>query len=455
MTLKRLKTVRGRTTASALAAVAVALVVAALGLILLQRQVLYSALDSRLSQRVADLSSSIEGGDNLAGLLTAAIADDTIVQIVDASGDVVASTANLEEQQPITDRTVTGSIEVFNVSSIEISDHNEESFRIAARTSTTPTGTLLSVYAGSATENVSESVGALTKGLAIATPMLLVLLGLVLWIVTGRALQPVEAIRSRADLIGARDLDQRVPTTGAGDEIDRLAETMNRMLGRLQTASEQQRSFVADASHELKTPITGIVTQLEAATSAGTLEAYEASSQVTLTEAHRMRRLVEDLLSLARGESDKSDRRKRLIDLDDIVLDEIRASRGSGHAVHAEQVSAGQIRCNPDEARQIVRNLLDNAQRHAASKVQLGLTETDGVVRLTVSDDGPGIAPEDRDRVFDRFVRLDAARARQDGGSGLGLAIVQTLVEAHGGTITISDGALKGASFVVEFPSAG
>ncbi len=435
MKRRRLKTVRSRTTAIAVAAVA-----AALGLVFLQRQVLQDGVDDRLRQRVADLSGLIANGEDFTDLVTATVGDDTIVQIVDSAGQVVASSANLDEEDPITRRAATTTIEVFDVDSIELSEDHDERFRVGSTQARTTTGELLTVYAGSPAENVRESVNALTNGLAIALPLLLLSLAVVLWFVTGRALRPVEVIRAQSERIGARDLDQRVPTTGSGDEVDRLAETMNRMLGRLQLASDQQRHFVADASHELKTPLTGIITQLEAAGSVGTVEAYESSSGTALTEAHRMRRLVEDLLSLARGDASHPDRHKQLIDLDDIVLDEARRIRGNAVTLHTDQVSAGQVRGNVDEMRRVVQNLLDNAARHASEVVTIGLSETAGIVRLTVSDDGPGIALVDRTRVFDRFVRLDAARDRQAGGTGLGLAIVKTLVEAHGGTIAVDEG---------------
>ncbi len=453
MTRLRLKTVRGRTTAVAVAAVAVVLIIAALGLVLLQRQVLEDAVDDGLRQRVADLSALIEQSDDFTNLVSATVGDDTIVQIVDSSGHVVASTTNLDEDDSIVDRDADADIEVFDVDQIELSEDHDESFRVASVQARTPAGERVTVYAGSPTENVRDSVDALTKGLAIALPLLLLSLAVVLWFVTGRALRPVEAIRAQSERIGARDLDQRVPTTGSGDEVDRLAQTMNQMLGRLQLASEQQRSFVADASHELKTPLTGIITQIEAAGSVGTIDAYASSSETALVEAHRMRRLIEDLLALARGDASRPDRGKQLIDLDDIVLDEARRGRGTGATVQTGHVSAGQVRGNADDLRRVVQNLLDNARRHAKDVVTVDLTETGDTVRLTVADDGPGIAPADRERVFDRFVRLDAARDRRAGGAGLGLAIVKTLVEAHGGTIAIEDGRLGGAKVVVDLPA--
>lgn len=450
---RRLGTVRGRMTALAVVAVAAALLVAAVALVVLQRRVLTDALDARLGQRVSDLSSTIGRGENAPALVASTIGDDTVIQIVALDGAVLASTDNAENDHPlVAPRSQGGTVEFSNVGRVEIADH-DVSLRVAVASATTPAGEQLTVIAGAPDESIRESVTALTRGLAIATPALIGVLGLLVWRTTKRALEPVEAMRARADRIGATELDERVPTTGTGDEIDRLAHTMNRMLGRLQVSSEQQRDFVADASHELRTPLTGIIAQLEAARPAMDLEVHRETNDTVLTEAHRMRRLVEDLLVLARSDNGSRPwRATELVDIDDIVLEEVRGHEIRGFDIDTRQVSGGQVRANADEIRRIVRNLVDNAVRFASSRVAVEVSETTDEVHLVVGDDGPGIAAADREKVFDRFVRLDTARARTAGGTGLGLAISRALTERYGGRISVDESPMGGARFTVALP---
>lgn len=454
----RPRSVRSRTTLVAVAVVAAAVAMTSVALVLWQRQVLQDSLDARLRQRARDVATAVEAGDPVDGLLKSTLGDDTVVQVVDARGVVVMASSNDDAQASLTSRSVpAGSIEMFSLEEGASDDHDEP-LRVATTTSQAPTGELLSIYAAASDEAVRESVDALTRGLAIAGPGLLIVLGFVLWQVTGRALRPVEAIRVRADSIGADRLHARVPATGTGDEIDRLAATMNAMLARLEASAEQQRAFMADASHELRTPLAGIIAQQEGLGADPDPVAAKAARRLTLAEARRMQRLVEDLLVLNRTGPAAEPDRTGLVDLDDVVLDVVRhLPEEARRRVRTEQVSAGQARGCTDEVTRIVVNLIDNAVRHARTEVTVGLRETETSVVLRVCDDGPGVPVEDQERIFERFVRLDAARARGTGGSGLGLAIARTLAVVNGGTLDVdgrSNGNGGGAVFVLTLPAA-
>jgi signal transduction histidine kinase len=249
--------------------------------------------------------------------------------------------------------------------------------------------------------------------------------------------------------LGDRDLDRRVPVPPGEDEVSRLARTMNDMLARLQQAQRTQRQLVADASHELRSPVTAIRTTAEVALSEPGGD--HALAGEVLEEAVRLERLVQDLLLLARADEHELRPLRRDVDLDDLVEREaVRAGRLHSVDVRARTVPV-RMQGDPDQLRRALRNLVDNAVRHAATSVVLRLRRERGRAVVDVEDDGPGIAADERQRVFDRFVRLDASRNRSSGGSGLGLPIVRALVEAHGGRVFVVDTA-SGCIFRVELP---
>jgi signal transduction histidine kinase len=301
---------------------------------------------------------------------------------------------------------------------------------------------------------VDSSVSDLTHLMWFSVPALVFLVGFAVWLLAGRALRPVEAIRSEAEEITGTTLDRRVPEPRTHDEVGKLARTMNAMLDRLERSSQQQRQFVSDASHELRSPIASIRTNLEVALRNADRADWPAVAQRALAEDARMEEMVADLLDLARLDEDmefESIASMPEVDLDELVLDEtVRPHRS---VIDTARVSAGRVHGRREQLARVVRNLLDNADRHAASRVAISLQNGARTVDLTVDDDGPGIAPEDRERVFERFTRLDDGRARDDGGLGLGLSMVRTIVERHGGTVTVDDAPIGGARFAVHLPT--
>ena len=307
------------------------------------------------------------------------------------------------------------------------------------------------VAVASPLDGVRRSVDALSGVLWVGTPFLIALVGLLAWVLVGRALQPVEAIRAEVDEIKHTTMHRRVPVPATGDEVARLASTMNDMLDRLQHAADQQRQFVSDASHELRSPVTTIRTDVEVALAHPDATDWPQVADRVLGETGRLGHLVDDLLELARIDEGRA-RRHADVDLDEVVIAEAARING-GLTVHTAGVSAGRVRGDEHQLAQAVRNLLDNAARHAESTVKVALGENDGLVTLTVDDDGPGIPVRDRERVFERFTRLDEARDRRRGGAGLGLALVRRSVEAHGGTVEISDSPSGGARVEVHLPA--
>jgi signal transduction histidine kinase len=288
----------------------------------------------------------------------------------------------------------------------------------------------------------------------VGVPLVLAVVAFTTWRVVGRALAPVEVIRTTVEGVSAADLSGRVPVPGTGDEVARLGVTMNHMLDRLQQAQFRQRRFISDASHELRSPIATLRQHAEVASEHPRRIPGDALAKTVRTEALRLQRLVDDLLLLARADEHTVALHRQPLDLDDVVLDEVRHLQATTELeIDATGVSAGAVDGDPDALRRVVRNLFDNAIRHAARRMAVALTEQTGTVQLVVEDDGPGVSPEDRHRVFERFVRLDDARARDHGGSGLGLAIVAELVTAHNGTVTIGDATLGGARIEVTLPA--
>jgi signal transduction histidine kinase len=270
-------------------------------------------------------------------------------------------------------------------------------------------------------------------------------------------LRPVEAIRNEVAMIGGKDLERRVSVPAGDDEIARLARTMNGMLGRIETATRRQQQFVADASHELRNPLTRIRSELEVDAAHPESADLAATHRSILDETIALQQLVDDLLQLARADAGvaATPATRGPVDLDDVVLREAARLRASAATITVDtsNVSGAQVSGDPAQLTRVVRNLADNAARHAAAAVTFTLTEQDHSAVLTVTDDGPGIPAEDRERVFERFTRVDDARNAAHGGAGLGLSITREIVQAHGGRVAIDPDHAPGTRVVVVLPT--
>lgn len=288
--------------------------------------------------------------------------------------------------------------------------------------------------------------------MAIAVAILTVLAGIATWFIAGRALRPVGAITNQVREITSGTLSDRVPELSGSDEIGVLARTMNTMLGRLETSDLKRRQFVSDASHELRTPVAVLRSEAEVARRAPDSTTIDDFAAVVLNESGRLERLVEDLLALARGDESRTLASTSTVDVDEVVLAD--ALRSRAIPVDKSAVSAGRVVGHADVMTRVIAHLLDNAARHAERRVAVGVQTVGEVVRIWVDDDGPGISEDERQRIFERFIRLDDARTRDRGGAGLGLAVVHSAVEQMDGTIAVLDSPLGGARFQIEFPAA-
>ncbi len=369
--------------------------------------------------------------------------EDLLVQVVDTDGKVLASSANLAGAAPITS-TQPGLRVVTNVPG------RNESFRVLIRQIDSSEGPV-SLIVGINNDDVTEPATILSRLLAILVPAAVLLLGALVWWLTGRTLRPVERMRIEIAEITASNLGRRVAEPATGDEIDRLAHTMNDTLDRLEGAILRQQRFVADASHELRSPLTRIRSEIEIGIATGEPADQATRERSVLDETINLQHLVDDLLQLARSDEGLADSEFDPVDLDDIVLREARRLRERARVVvDTRSVSAAHISGDARQLTRAVRNLLDNAERHASSTATITLAEVDGQVRLTVADDGDGIPLEARQLIFERFARLDDARTRDAGGTGLGLAIVRDIIQRHGGTVTLDSG--PATRFVVALP---
>lgn len=445
---RRLTTIRSRTTAAATVVVAVALGLAAAALLTHLQRSLVANVDDLAEARASDVAAQL-GQGALAAAITVP-EEASVVQVTNDTGAVVAASANAPSTALWSVRPP--GAEAVNSTVDRVPGTDGQRSRLAALRATTAAGPV-TIYVATSLESVEETMALVRRTLAIGAPLLLALIAITAWLVIGRALRPVEAIRAEVADVSDRSLDRRVPVPATDDEISRLAATMNSMLDRLEAAADRQRRFVADASHELRTPLAASRADLEVALAHPAATDWATTAADLLAENMRMERLVADLLYLAKADVIRQPRPLTPVDLDDVVLSEAtRLRAGSPTRIDTSRVSAAAVAGRRDELARAVRNLLDNASRHAATVVTVSLDSGDGRATLTVEDDGPGIPVSDRERIFERFTRLDDARTAYDGGAGLGLAIARDIIDAHGGTVGVQDGS-SGAQFVVTLPA--
>ncbi|MFE6284469.1 sensor histidine kinase [Streptomyces sp. NPDC057877] len=303
----------------------------------------------------------------------------------------------------------------------------------------------LTVYAGAPLAAEQSAVRTALTAMLIGFPLLLGVVGGVTWLVTRRALRPVEGIRREmAEITASTDLSRRVPEPDTHDEVARLASTTNETLTALEASVERQRRFVADASHELRSPIASLRTQLEVAAAHPELLDLDGAVEDTV----RLQRLATDLLLLARLDAGECPAPDARVDLTALAREE-----AEGRTEVAVLPSTPlDVPGSRSQLRRVLANLLDNAQRHARSEVTVAVHRTGDWAVVQVADDGEGVPEPDRERIFERFVRLDSARSRDDGGAGLGLAIARDVTTRHGGTLTATRSPAGGALFELRLP---
>jgi signal transduction histidine kinase len=327
----------------------------------------------------------------------------------------------------------------------------DDDMRVSGQKVDTTHGTYTVIVGGG-----SEAVEAIARTaallLACGAPIIVGVAAVASYRLVRRSLQSVDAIRCRVAEISASDLAERVPVPASSDEISALAITMNEMLARIEAGHRAQQRFVGDASHELRSPLTTIISGLEAAEDHPEILNTGLASTTLLPEAHRMRTLIDDLLLLARADEQSLLMGTQEVSVSDVAEAEVARARHDARCAIHSAISPARIVGDSTAISRVIRNLLDNALRHATSHVDVCVGSQDREAIIAISDDGPGIARENRTRVFERFVRLDSDRSRSSGGAGLGLAIVAEVVAAHGGTVAIEDRPGRGTTMLVSLP---
>ena len=439
--------VRARVTAVATLAVLIVLVLSGAILVHLQRETLTSNVDESLV-RMSDGLIADAGAGELT-LLHPHGDEDIVAQIVASDGTVLGATSNLAGASRISRWTApaTGT----RVGRVPSLTGHPVAHRLLARRFTLNDGRVVTLYVGAPLDDVRDNINYLTRSMLAAVPIMVAILAALVWWLVGRTLRPVESIRAQVASMRGTDIDQRVPEPRGTDEVARLARTMNALLGRIEDATKRQRRFVADASHELRTPLTRMRTELEVDVAHPERADAAGTQRSVLEEVTSLQQLVDDLLLLAR--SDEGARpHQQSVDLTAVVLEEALTPRVKDVVVDTTAVSPATVTGDAEQLRRVVRNLLDNAVRFARARVSIALSTNASGVTMSVTDDGPGVPAEQRERVFERFTRLDDSRAAATGGAGLGLAIAREVVERHDGTISVVANGDVGARFDVRLP---
>lgn len=434
---RRPRSIRARATGGAALVVFVALVLGAVAFVGVLRTSLVDGVRSTAEQGLDSLTARVEADGTAA---VRAEDDDVLAQLQDGDGRVLARA----EDSP--DRPLAAAEE-------SRYRHDGERWLLVADDVSLPGGGDGVLVVGASLEDADTATRTVTVLVAAAVPVVVALMSLVTWIVVGRALRPVDRMRREVDEVEGTNLHARVDEPGSGDEVDRLAVTMNRMLGRLEASQQAQRQFVSDASHELRSPLATIRQHAEVARAHPEVTDTRELADVVLDEGARLQELVESLLLLTRVD-ERGRERDRAVDLDDLVFAEASRPRSAmAVPIDVSGVAPARVRGDDRLLGRVVRNLVDNAVRHADHAVVVTLAADGGAAVLTVDDDGRGVPEADRARVFERFVRLDEGRARVAGGSGLGLAIVDAVVRGHGGSVAVSTAPGGGARFTVRLPA--
>jgi len=416
-------------------------------------------LDLQLQLRAQDLAVVVrEPGASLGetGGIQFFEAGENYAQILDARGRVLEATRPLGSAPLLSASELRAALEGAIFTNRESVPGLDEPSRILA-SPVRHDGERLVLVVGATREERAETLRSLRNELLIAGPLSLLLATLAGYALAGLSLRPVDSMRRRAAEISAETPGERLPVPRTGDEVERLGETLNAMLARLEVALQRERDFVADAGHELRTPLALLRMELELALrhaeSSGELrEAVRSSSE----EVDRLAQLAEDLLVIARSDGEELPLRLETLDASELLTSVSRRfewrAQEAGRPLGSAEAPGLRVRGDRIRLEQALGNLVDNALRHGGGEVRLSAAAADGRVELHVTDEGSGFPPDFLERAFERFARPDQARTR--GGSGLGLSIVQVIAEAHGGSAHVANKDRGGADVWVSLPRA-
>jgi signal transduction histidine kinase len=448
------QSLRARLTLLATALFSLAVATGAVLLLVLERYALVRTLDNSADKTATDIARNA-----LIGKLPATVIPTTggvtAVQVVDANDRVIAHSPGADSLFSFL--TPDQLQHARNGRRYEIPSPTSDSrLRVVARAAGDKTVIVVTDLKG-----VDDSVNLLARAALIGGPLAVLLMAFATYGVVALTLRPVASLRHGAAAITAAGLsDQRLPLPSAQDEVYWLAVTLNAMLDRIDTATQRQRTFVGDAAHELRSPLASLRVQLEVAKRLGPEEDLPRLVDDVLVDVDRLDRLVEDLLSMARlSEAGGHLPRRDRVELDRVLRELVATYASARVPVVLDEAMPARVIGDPEALRRVAVNLIDNATRFARTSVHVTLEQrmlgSRPAVTLLVSDDGPGVPPAERERVFDRFYRVQASRSRDSGGTGLGLAIVRDVVRAHGGTVWLTSNPTgRGAQVVVTLPAA-
>jgi signal transduction histidine kinase len=447
----RRRSLRTRVTAVASVAITLAVVLGVLGMYLLQMNSVRSTVDSQLRTYATQIAESAVDGRFPRPLPPSTLDSNAEAQVSAPDGSVLASTGTLAglpavyalpagSNTPVRQKAADGVIPT-------------EIRVVAIRT--TVGGRPVVIITGTSTDLLRQVNSQFLRHLQWGLPVILVLAAGTVWLVVGRALRPVEKIRHAVTDITSADLSQRVPVPGTADEIGQLADTMNDMLERLDEAATKQRRFIADASHELRSPLAAIRTTLEVGLAHPDRAPWPTIAERAVGQAARLEGLIQQLLLLAKADEHQLSAQQQPVDIGALLRDLAGATTAHHLDIDVQAADGLGTAGNLDHLRRLFGNIIDNAVRYAHSRVLVTASQSADGIRIEIDDDGPGIPAAERERVFDRFVRLDQSRERGGGGTtGLGLAIARDIALAHGGTITVADSLSGGARMIITLPGA-
>jgi signal transduction histidine kinase len=372
-----------------------------------------------------------------------------VSQVVDDTGAVVMTTDDAASTPMVDPRVVPGAVRVTTVESLPGLD--DRGFAVAAADTRRPDGRRYTVLVAVGSRAGADALGRSTEFALIGAVGLVALLGAVTTFAVGQALRPVERMRDQVEGIAGSRPASVLEVPPGRDELSRLAETLNRVLERLRGADVSRRAFVSDAGHELRSPLATIRVLLDRLAEDRPLEQRRQVAERASAEVDRLSMLVDDLLTLASADERALTVADAEVDLDDVVAAQAAVLRARGVPV-AVHVEPARVRGDAARLGRVVRNLLENAERHRHEEVRLCLSRVGDQALLEVDNDGRLVPVEDRTRIFSRFVRLDDSRTRDTGGAGLGLAIVAEIVAAHGGTVEAEESPDGWCRFAVRLP---
>ncbi len=471
MTLLTFETVRARLTAWYVTALAAMLLVVGGLIYLLLARALYTRIDDSLQGVMQIAMTSLandlaEGQDteDAARSTASELASRQMLAIYDAAGQLLAVEGNedpLAFSLPAVDTIPTDDVLLLTVGEVKDADDRH---RLALRRVTIlPSGTKYIVVVGNTLEPTDEELESLREILAYVVPIGLIIAGFGGWFLARQSLFPVVAMADRARKIGVENLGERLPVVNPRDELGRLAETFNELLGRLEASLARQRQFMAEASHELRTPVATARTAASVALQQPHRDERDYRETLAIIEQQtvRLSRVVDDLFTLARADAGNYPVHIAPMYLDEVVDDVVRAARVLASpkdvSILPVTIPSAVLEGDEDLIRRLIVNLLDNAVRHApgGSIVRAELAQTPEGYAISISDQGPGIPPEIQPHIFQRFFRVAVARGsgEADGGAGLGLALARWIASVHGGDVTLERSSEAGTTFTVVLPN--